>query len=114
MPDLATIYRTFRRGGRLGIGDAIEIIKRATAVMQNEANMVPVDGSASVIGDIHGQFFDMEEIMAASSPFSTNHTHIFLGDYVDRGSALLSDFFDCFTHLLSEAQPLVLNETNGV
>ena len=60
------------------ISQTLDVLKTGHAVQ----NMT---GSAYVIGDLHGNFFDLIRIFSKSGypPFSK---YIFLGDYVDRGT----------------------------
>ena len=50
--------------------------------MADENNVIELKGSATVVGDIHGQFHDL---MFALDLKPQQDTWIFLGDYVDRG-----------------------------
>ena len=55
--------------------------------MGNEPNLLRVNGNVTVIGDVHGQFFDLYGIIKkAHKPESLNNHLLFLGDYVDRGA----------------------------
>ena len=46
-----------------------------------------VNGRVSVIGDVHGQFYDLYGILKKlHKPESPNDNLLFLGDYVDRGA----------------------------
>lgn len=48
--------------------------------------MVKINGKVIIIGDIHGQFFDMIAMLKKLSKPGHKHTRLlFLGDYVDRG-----------------------------
>ena len=53
-PDLARIYAQFRREGRMEVDEAVAIVRRATALLATEPNVVEVEGDAVIIGDIHG------------------------------------------------------------
>ena len=47
--------------------------------------MIYIDDPVSLVGDIHGQYYDLLKILdVGGSPESTKYC--FLGDYVDRGS----------------------------
>lgn len=49
-----------------------------------ESNLVQIDEPICVVGDIHGQYADLLNMISkAGEPGSLNY--LFLGDYVDRG-----------------------------
>jgi len=41
----------------------LELIKRSGEIMKKEPNLVKVDGEVVIIGDIHGQFYDMMQML---------------------------------------------------
>jgi serine/threonine-protein phosphatase PPG1 len=68
----------------LTISEIKEIAEKAKELLIDESNVVQVKAPCVVVGDVHGQFFDVLEIfkIAGNCP-DTNY--VFLGDYVDRG-----------------------------
>ncbi|CAZ85736.1 unnamed protein product [Tuber melanosporum] len=50
----------------------------------SESNVVQIMAPVTVVGDIHGQFFDMLEIFKIAG-YCPDTNYLFLGDYVDRG-----------------------------
>ena len=52
-----------------------------------EPNLLRLDGKVTIIGDVHGQFYDLYGILKkVFAPDKENEKLLFLGDYVDRGA----------------------------
>lgn len=66
--------------------DAVKwLCATAAQVFSKEPNVVALNAPVTVVGDIHGQFFDLLELFAkAGRPPETRF--LFLGDFVDRGA----------------------------
>jgi hypothetical protein len=58
-------------------------------MLDAEPNLLMIEDPALVIGDIHGQFYDLLKILAHANVFRSDRLLktklVFLGDYVDRG-----------------------------
>jgi len=65
--------------------DLKRICIKATEIFMNENNIVQVQSPVSIVGDIHGQFHDLQELFVKSSYPNKQNKFIFLGDIVDRG-----------------------------
>lgn len=69
----------------LTVPDALDLVRRASAILSHERNVVTVSPAHAVhvMGDIHGQFDDLCKVCSNMRP--ERASMIFAGDYVDRG-----------------------------
>eukprot|EP01125_Pyxidicula_operculata_P012476 TRINITY_DN4091_c0_g1_i2.p1 TRINITY_DN4091_c0_g1~~TRINITY_DN4091_c0_g1_i2.p1 ORF type:complete len:652 (+),score=165.45 TRINITY_DN4091_c0_g1_i2:55-2010(+) len=75
----------FLAEGRLMLDTAINIVKRATQIFKSEKNMVELSAPITIFGDVHGQYFDMINVLKSLPLPRDDDPWLFLGDYVDRG-----------------------------
>ncbi|GIX61927.1 serine/threonine-protein phosphatase PP2A catalytic subunit [Babesia caballi] len=62
----------------------IKLCNQAKEILATESNIVPVSAPVTVVGDIHGQLYDLKELFRIGGT-APNTNFLFLGDYVDRG-----------------------------
>ncbi|EDS89450.1 serine threonine- protein phosphatase 2b catalytic subunit putative [Entamoeba histolytica] len=85
-PNLSLLRNHLSREGLLHPDCAKRIITEATNILKQEPNMIEGQAPVIIVGDLHGQFYDMLTIFDVRPPENEENTFIFLGDYVDRGS----------------------------
>ena len=85
MPDWKLLKEHLSREGRLAKADLLELINIFIGIVKAEPNIVKIDDPVTVVGDIHGQFYDLLKLLeVGGNPEDTKY--LFLGDYVDRGA----------------------------
>mmetsp|Transcript_11478 Transcript_11478/g.42852 ORF Transcript_11478/g.42852 Transcript_11478/m.42852 type:complete len:993 (-) Transcript_11478:453-3431(-) len=83
------LLQDFRRQKRMQLGEAVELVDRSRDILRQERNVIHVESPLTVVGDLHGQFFDLCTILlGADNRFLVEDgaKFLFLGDYVDRGA----------------------------
>ncbi|GBG30617.1 Serine/threonine-protein phosphatase 2B catalytic subunit [Hondaea fermentalgiana] len=90
--DPEALARRFEEQEILSGDEALGIIKRADSMLREEPNLIQLttanSTSITVVGDIHGQYYDMRQmIKMAGQPGKGKGktTYLFLGDFIDRG-----------------------------
>lgn len=61
-----------------------EILRLAKSVLSGQPSLLELDGPIKVVGDIHGQYYDLLRIFEKGG-YPPDSNYLFLGDYVDRG-----------------------------
>ena len=84
--DLATLLDHLVHEGRLETETLLELISRVTDIMTHEPNVVRLKDPLTIIGDLHGQFYDFVNILNISGGTPPERSFLLLGDYVDRGT----------------------------
>ncbi|GIX65546.1 protein phosphatase 2B catalytic subunit, calcineurin family phosphatse superfamily protein [Babesia caballi] len=83
-PDWQQLREFLKAEGRLSKEDALTVIRTAGILFRKEPNVIKVEYPVNIVGDVHGQYYDLLTIFdTTGSPTTTQY--LFLGDYVDRG-----------------------------
>ena len=85
IPNWRELREHIKLEGRLDKTDILDIINSFQNIVKSESNAVKIKDPLIIVGDIHGQFYDLLKILEkGGDPSKTKY--LFLGDYVDRGS----------------------------
>jgi serine/threonine-protein phosphatase 2B catalytic subunit len=79
------IRRHFEREGRLDPAAAQELLRRARLLLAKEPNVLETEAPITIVGDLHGQFFDLVHMLGKAGEPGPDNRYLFLGDFVDRG-----------------------------
>ena len=87
------ILETIENGDHIPEKIYIQIMEKVKEILFHENNYIFVNVPIIVIGDIHGQLFDMLQVFTKICPISqSDMNYLFLGDFVDRGYHSLETF----------------------
>lgn len=83
--DIMKLQKFFLVEGRLTNDQTMLILKKVMKIFKKEPNLLKLKKMPiNVVGDIHGQFYDMVKLFEVGGKVSVGN-YLFLGDYVDRG-----------------------------
>ncbi|KAJ6629494.1 Metallo-dependent phosphatase-like protein [Mycena sp. CBHHK59/15] len=83
-PDPAKWIDTLMTCTPLPEADMKALCEHVRALLMEESNIQPVRSPVTVCGDIHGQFWDLLELLRRGGSVPET-SYIFMGDFVDRG-----------------------------
>jgi len=72
------------KGDTLSEAEIITLCSMCAQVLAKEENVHSIDCPITVVGDIHGQFYDLMELFRIGGK-APDTNYLFMGDYVDRG-----------------------------
>ena len=84
-----TVPNYLRSQHLLPIKYLLQLLLQTKDVLSSEPNVLTVpmpDEGVTIVGDVHGQFYDLLHIFDISGYPSEHNIYVFNGDYVDRGS----------------------------
>lgn len=73
-----------KREGKLLKKDLSKLIDVAREIFKKEGNLIQVQDPITVVGDIHGQYYDLLKLLTVGGN-PEDSKYLFLGDFVDRG-----------------------------
>jgi serine/threonine-protein phosphatase 6 catalytic subunit len=82
--DLDAWIEVLRRGDCLAERDLKSLCRTVISLLIEENTVHPVASPVTVCGDIHGQFYDLLELLRTGGELPET-SYIFMGDFVDRG-----------------------------
>lgn len=84
VPNWRMVRQFLQLEGKLTKDQVLLICRQAIDILRSEANLLRIAAPVVVVGDIHGQLYDLCNIMEkAGCPSEMNY--LFLGNYVDHG-----------------------------
>ena len=84
LPNWKLLKSFLAREGPISKEQIVKLLMQTLAVFKDEANLVHIPEPICIVGDIHGQYADLLNMISkAGEPGNLNY--LFMGDYVDRG-----------------------------
>ncbi|BFU22090.1 serine/threonine protein phosphatase, putative [Entamoeba histolytica HM-1:IMSS-B] len=113
------LYSFFKEGNGKGLlckRDVFRIVEEANVLLQNKDGLVKVtiepNEHITVVGDLHGQFYDLCNLFQQNGLPSATNKYIFNGDLVDRGVFGIEIVLTLYSFLIAFPQSLFINRGN--
>ncbi|CAF3621198.1 unnamed protein product [Rotaria sp. Silwood1] len=84
-PNIDRLVYHLNNEGRLAEETWRHLLSQAKIIFCQEPNIIFLPRGCTIVGDIHGQYYDLLTIFELGGPLD-QQPYVFLGDYVDRGS----------------------------
>ncbi|CAD8176137.1 unnamed protein product [Paramecium pentaurelia] len=84
-PDWRLLLDHLSKEGRIAKEDLIKLVSECNKIFKNEGNLIYLHDPLTVVGDIHGQYYDLVKMFDVGGNIESTK-YLFLGDFVDRGS----------------------------
>jgi serine/threonine-protein phosphatase 2B catalytic subunit len=68
VPNWELLRDHFVKEGKVTREDCLKIVRDCTQVFKKEPNLLSVKDPVTVVGDIHGQFYDLIKILDVGGP----------------------------------------------
>lgn len=85
IPDWRMLKTHLQQEGSISKANCLQIISQASQLFALEENLLELMDPITIIGDIHGQYYDLLKILEMAGDLPETK-YLFLGDFVDRGS----------------------------
>jgi serine/threonine-protein phosphatase 6 catalytic subunit len=82
--DVDNCISTLKSGECVSERELKHLCALVSELLMEESNVQPVVSPVTVVGDLHGQFFDLLH-MFQEGGWPPETSYVFLGDFVDRG-----------------------------
>lgn len=110
-PNWKVLKELLCREGPVTKSQCLKILQQTLNMLKAEPNLAQIDEPICVVGDLHGQYFDLLNMISkAGEPGTLNY--LFLGDYVDRGILGIEVVLLLFAIKLNEPKSVVLLRGN--
>jgi len=83
--DVDECIAVLKKGDPISESQLRQLCQKAGELLIEESNVQPVTSPVTVVGDLHGQFFDLLNIFETVGGWPPHTSYVFLGDLVDRG-----------------------------
>mmetsp|Transcript_28840 Transcript_28840/g.27628 ORF Transcript_28840/g.27628 Transcript_28840/m.27628 type:complete len:305 (+) Transcript_28840:154-1068(+) len=111
-----------KTGQCISEADLKKLCTHVKNLLMEEANVQPVRSPVTICGDIHGQFFDLLQLIRTGGELPETN-YVFMGDFVDRGHnsvetfqylmCLKAKYPDCITLLRGNHESRQITQVYG-
>jgi serine/threonine-protein phosphatase 2B catalytic subunit len=111
IPDWELIVDHMKAEGKISKENMVKLIGLALDIIKKEPCLVHMKEPICLVGDIHGQFYDLVHLIEkAGKPSKINY--LFMGDYVDRGVFSIEVIIMLFSLKINYPESLLLLRGN--